>query len=69
MLTQWLIFHENIFYQRKKRLLDAETYNVWHEDLKFTVRNHNLDVISSKVEEVFPGEFGNYLAQLKKSAT
>ena len=65
MLTQWLIFHENIFYQRKKRLLDLETYNAWNEDLKLTIKHHNLDVVSSNVENVFPGDFGNYLIQLK----
>jgi hypothetical protein len=65
MLVQWLIFHENIYYQKKKKLLDREIYEGWRKDLEFTVKNHNLKVIGRRLEEVFPGEFGHHLKDLQ----
>lgn len=39
LLIWWLILHENIFYQRRKNLIDEEAYRPWLRDLKdFTVR-------------------------------
>lgn len=65
MLAQWLIFHENIYYQNRRHLLDEEVYNAWLSDLKFTVRNHNLNVISDDIEKIFPGDFGDHLKELQ----
>ena len=65
LLIQWLIFHENIYYQWRRGLLDSEIYNSWLEDLKFTVNNHNLDIVSEDVRKVFPGKFGNHMIELK----
>lgn len=42
MLVQWLIFHENIFYQHQKELLDPVVYDSWSRDLRMTVKEHNL---------------------------
>ncbi len=65
LLVQWLIFHENIYYQWRKGLLDSETYNSWLEDLKHTVSNHNLELVSKDVRKIFPGKFGNHILELK----
>lgn len=65
LLVQWLIFHENIYYQWRRGLLDSEVYNCWLSDLKFTVNNHNLEIVAKDVREVFPGKFGNHVMELK----
>ena len=65
LLVQWLIFHENIYYQWRKGLLDSETYNSWLEDLKHTVNNHNLELVSKDVRKIFPGKFGDHILELK----
>lgn len=65
LLVQWLIFHENIYYQWRTGLLDSEIYNSWLEDLKFTVENHNIDIVSKDVRTVFPGKFGAHILELK----
>lgn len=65
LLVQWLIFHENIYYQWRTGLLDSETYNSWLEDLKFTVNNHNIEMVSRDVRTVFPGKFGAHINELK----
>lgn len=64
MLVQWLIFHENIYYQNKKNLLDEEVYDAWLADLSFTVENHDLAIISDEIEDFFPGDFGKHLKEL-----
>jgi hypothetical protein len=34
LLLWWLIFHENIYYQWKKKLIDEETYTTWAGDFE-----------------------------------
>jgi hypothetical protein len=63
MLVQWLIFHENIYYQHKKGLLDDDLYKSWQWDMRFTARNHNLALIG-RLTDLFPGEFGEELQRL-----
>ena len=65
LLVQWLILHENIYYQWKKGLLDTEIYTSWLEDLKYTVKEHNLKVISDDVRQFFPGKFGDHIVELR----
>lgn len=69
LLVQWLIFHENIYYQWRKGLLDSEIYNSWLEDLKFTVNNHNLALVSKDVRIFFPGKFGDHILELRDTVS
>jgi len=64
LLVQWLILHENIYYQHRKGLLDADLYNSWAADLERTVAKHNLQAVSPSVDEIFTGGFGRYLMHL-----
>lgn len=66
MLVQWLIFHENIFYQNQKGLLDPVVYDSWARDLRITVKEHNLSVVADNLEELFPSRFGRELAALQR---
>ncbi len=66
LIAQWLIFHEHIYYQHKKKLLDDMIYNSWHYDLKYTVQHHNLGALGQDIDTLFPGEFGHHLAQVSK---
>jgi hypothetical protein len=67
MLVQWLIFHGYIYYQWKQKLLDDEIYRSWLADLELedVVQKHNLEVFSSGIQNVFCGDFGRYLSQLR----
>lgn len=82
MLVQWLIFHENIYHQRQKRLLDPSIYRSWEFDLRYTVKNHDLSVldgempsdadgaeIDRRIKEFFPGDFGRHLISLRSQPT
>jgi hypothetical protein len=66
MLVQWLIFHQNIYYQWQSGLLEESIYNSWLYDLEFTINKHNVGVITNDLEKFFPGEFGHHLSALKK---
>lgn len=66
MLVQWLIFHENIFYQNQKGLLDPVVYDSWARDLRMTVEEHDLAVVANNLEQFFPGNFGMKLVALQK---
>ncbi len=65
MLVQWLIFHQNIYYQWKRGLLENSIYASWLYDLENTVHKHNVGVIADDIEKFFPGEFGQHLYQVK----
>lgn len=65
LLVQWLIFHENIYYQHRKKLLDEDVYNSWRVDLKNTVQQHNVRLVTSDLRTFFPGPFGRHLIKLQ----
>lgn len=61
MLIWWLIFHENIFYQRRQGLLDRHTFKPWARDLKLFVQRQNLATHWDELHPLFQDEFGNYV--------
>jgi len=67
LLVQWLILHENIYYQHQGGLLDPVIYKSWAADLESTVAKHDLGVIVAPLEEVFCGDFGRHLVSLRKT--
>ncbi len=68
LLVQWLILHENIFYQHQRGLLESVVYDSWAADLKACITKHNLGVIIAPLEEVFCGDFGRHLVSLRRQA-
>ena len=68
LLVQWLILHENIYYQNRKKLLDPEIYTSWAADLKATIENHAWYVISPPLDSIFLGSFGRHLISLQERA-
>jgi len=63
LLIQWIILHENVFYQHQKGLLDDSVYSPWQQDLKYTVQNHNMELIAG-LKDVFAKEFGEHIIRL-----
>ncbi|NCR42273.1 MAG: DUF2281 domain-containing protein [Microcystis aeruginosa W13-11] len=53
---------------RKQKLLDDEIYRSWLSDLEDVVQKHNLEVLSSGIQNVFVGDFGRHLSQLRAKA-
>jgi len=68
LLVQWLLFHENIFYQHRKGLLDSKIYKAWDEDLKFFVHTQHIEMVTKDWDGYFPGTFGKHIIELQKES-
>ena len=64
LLIWWLIFQENIFYQKKEGLLDEKIYASWDYDLRFFVRQQNLSERWGELKNAFQAEFRDYITGL-----
>jgi hypothetical protein len=64
LLIWWLILHENIYYQKNKRLLDKEAYAAWEADLKDFIKNQQLHRWWSKLKGVFQASFSDHVTDL-----
>jgi len=64
LLIWWLIFQENIFYQKKEGLLDEKIYVSWDYDLRFFVRQQNLSERWGELNNAFQAEFRGYVTGL-----
>lgn len=66
---RFLLFHsltlqENIYYQRRKKLIDDETYNSWKRSFEEFVREHNLSQHWEQLEHYYQLDFAAYVKQL-----
>jgi hypothetical protein len=66
LMVQWLIFHENVYYQYNNGLLDRRLYQAWREELKYFVHVQNLGVVTNDFELFFPNGFGKHIIELRK---
>ncbi|MBD0370227.1 MAG: hypothetical protein ICV60_05280 [Pyrinomonadaceae bacterium] len=64
MLYWWLIFHENVFYQRQNNLLDKHIYASWAYDLKNFVEKQRLVMHWPELRPSFQKEFRRHIDQL-----
>ena len=64
LLIWWLILHQNIYYQHRRRLLDNDTYSGWATDLRAFVKEQNLGRLWQELQPYFQGEFAAHVQQL-----
>jgi len=64
LLIWWLIFHENAYYQWRKRLLDSRSYKPWGNDLQVFIQQQNLGVHWQGMKDVFQDGFAQHMADL-----
>jgi len=64
LLVWWLIFHENVFYQWRQRLLDESSYKPWVRELELFVRRHNLVNSWPLLRDLFQDEFAQHVDRL-----
>jgi hypothetical protein len=62
MLIWWLIFHENVFYQRCQGLLDRHTFKPWARDLKLFVHRQNLERHWPELKGLLQDKFAAYVS-------
>jgi hypothetical protein len=64
LLTWWLIFHENIYYQFRNGLLDRHSYKPWEQDLRSFALQQDLRHHWDTMRELFQDEFSRHVGQL-----
>jgi hypothetical protein len=69
LLIWWLIFQENVFYQRREGLLDEKIYASWNYDPRFFVTQQNLRERWGELTNAFQAEFRDYVTGLINEGT
>lgn len=64
LLVWWLILHENIYYQHRKRLLDNDVYAAWNADLRKFVKEQNLAGQWQGMKQSYQNEFAAHVQRL-----
>jgi hypothetical protein len=64
LLYWWLIFHENIFYQKQNDLLDEHIFASWAYDLENFVMQQNLKAHWDELRASFQPEFARHIDRL-----
>ena len=64
LLIFWLIFYENVYYQRRHRFLDRHAFLPWLNDLKHFIREHNVGRHWDGLHELFQEEFAQAVTML-----
>ncbi len=61
LVSWWLVFHENAYYQWRNGLLDAHSYKPWANDLDVFLRQQNVAVHWKEMKGLFQDEFAKYV--------
>ena len=64
LLICWLTFYENIFYQRRQRLLDRHAFEPWRRELEMFLRRQKVAVHWSDIRDLFQTEFAAHVVAL-----
>lgn len=64
LVSWWLVFHENAFYQWRNGLLDAHSYKPWANDLLVFLRQQNVHVHWKEMKMLFQDEFARHVTRL-----
>jgi hypothetical protein len=64
LLIWWLIFYENVYYQRRQKLLDSHAFKPWRRDLRQFIRDQNLAQHWDGVKDLFQDEFAVLMGAL-----
>jgi hypothetical protein len=64
LVSWWLVFHENAFYQWRNGLLDAHSYKPWANDLNVFLRQQNVAEHWKEMKILFQDEFARHVTAL-----
>jgi hypothetical protein len=68
LVSWWLVFHENAFYQWRNGLLDSHSYKPWANDLKMFIMQQNVAEHWKEMKMLFQDEFANHVTALIQKA-
>ena len=69
LLTWWLMLHENIYHQWKRKLVEEDTYVSWTRDLEFFARRQHLERHWSRFSGYFEESFAEHVTEIIVSQT
>jgi hypothetical protein len=69
LLIWWLIFYENVFYQRRLKFLDRHAFQPWWRDLQRFVLEQNLHRQWDELKDLFQEEFAAAVSALIAETT
>jgi hypothetical protein len=64
LLLWWLIFYENIYYQRRQKLLDSRAFEPWRRDLVLFLRRHNVVAHWGELKHLLQAEFAEEIGRM-----
>jgi hypothetical protein len=64
LLLWWLMQHENIYHQWRKKLVDEDTYISWMRDLEYLVRSQKLENYWSRLNSYFETSFSEHVSTI-----
>lgn len=69
LITWWMLLHENVYYQWKRKLIDNETYLAWAGDLRAFVARANLRKHWPEYSTVCQADFVKHVDRLIENQT
>lgn len=64
MLLWWIMQHENIYHQWRKKLVDEDTFISWTRDLEYLARSQKLDNHWPRLSSYFETSFSKHVAAI-----
>jgi hypothetical protein len=64
LLTWWLVYIENVYYQWRQGLLDDMSYEPWATELSLFIQNHRLSAHWDALRRQFQESFAHYVDHL-----
>ena len=64
LLTWWLMLHENMYHQWRKKLIDEDTYSSWTRDLEYYARRQQLGNHWTQLNTYFESSFAEHVTAI-----
>jgi hypothetical protein len=64
LLTWWLMLHENIYHQWKKKLIEEDTYLSWTRDLEYFAKRQQLGNHWPRISSYFEASFAEHVTTI-----
>ena len=64
LMTWWLMMHENIYHQWRKKLIEEDTYESWTRDLEFFAHRQKLGTYWDRIHTYFELSFAEHVADI-----
>ena len=64
VLMWWLMLHENIYHQWRKKLVDEDTFSSWTRDLEYFARRQQLGNHWTQLNSYFESAFAEHVTAI-----